>query len=153
MSGGAAGAVVALQVSRREHGPIDAVDEVVAVAGRGLEGDRHADRGARSVLLVEAGDLRDLGLRPGDLREQITVELPGLMSLAPGTTLRIGETALEVTKVCEPCTHIGAHVGVDDVERFRDSLHGRRGMLARVIRGGAIRVGDPATVVPEPARA
>jgi MOSC domain-containing protein YiiM len=101
---------------------------------------------------MDAGDLRDMGLSPGDLREQITIDLPGLMELAAGARLRVGPAVLEVTKPCEPCTHIGEHVGVDDVEAFRDHLRGRRGMLARFLEvdaGAVIRVGDTVEVLEE----
>jgi MOSC domain-containing protein YiiM len=114
----------------------------------GLEGDRHAGReeGKRQVLLAEAGDLRDLGLDPGDLREQVTLDLPGLMSLDEGTRLRVGEAVLELTGVCEPCTHIGEHIGGEDPEALRRRLVGRRGMLARVVGEGPIRREDPVEV-------
>jgi MOSC domain-containing protein YiiM len=133
---------------KREHtAPLEPLDSVQATSV-GLEGDRHAGRedGKRQVLLVEAGDLRDLGLSPGDLREQMTVDLPGLMALGEGTRLLVGEALLELTGVCDPCTHIGEHVGVEDRETFRRTLVGRRGMLARVVREGAIRRDDPVEV-------
>jgi MOSC domain-containing protein YiiM len=71
------------------------------------------------------------------------------MKLAPGTRLRIGPALLEITKECIGCTHIGEHIGVDDVEAFRQSLEGRRGMLARVVEadGDPIRVGDEVEVL------
>jgi MOSC domain-containing protein YiiM len=140
----AAGTVVSLQLKRGHWSALDRVDAVDATA-IGLDGDRHAGRqdGKRQVLLTDAGDLRDMGLRPGDLREQVTLELPGLMSLGPGTLLRVGRAVLELTGACEPCTHIGEHVGVEDREAFRQRLVGRRGMLARVSEPGPIRVGDP----------
>jgi MOSC domain-containing protein YiiM len=138
------GRVVSLQVKRRHWEPLEPVDAVRATP-LGLEGDHHAGRedGKRQVLMVEAGDLRGLGLSPGDLREQVTVDLPGLMVMTEGTRLRVGEAILELTGVCEPCTHIGEHVGVEDHEGFRQTLEGRRGMLARVVREGAIRLEDP----------
>jgi MOSC domain-containing protein YiiM len=141
------GKVVSLQTKRQHWGPMAPIDSVRAT-DLGLEGDRHAGReeGKRQVLLVEAGDLRDLGLSPGDLREQVTVDLPGLMGLARGTRLRVGQAVLELTGVCEPCTHIGEHVGVEDGEGFRESLVGRRGMLARVVGPGSIHRDDPVEV-------
>jgi MOSC domain-containing protein YiiM len=137
------GEVVSLQLKRGHWTALEPV-EMVDATTIGLDGDRHAGReeGKRQVLLTDAGDLRTLGLRPGDLREQVTVELPGLMSLTPGTRLRIGEAVLELTGRCEPCTHIGEHVEVEDREAFRERLVGRRGMLARVSEPGPIRVGD-----------
>ncbi len=138
------GRVVSLQTKREHLAPLEPVESFRAT-GLGLDGDKHAGREAakRQVLLVEAGDLRDLGLEPGALREQVTVDLPELMSLGQGTRLRVGEAVLELTGVCEPCTHIGEHVGVDDTEALRQRLIGRRGMLARVVGEGAIRRYDP----------
>ena len=143
--GMAEGKVVSLQVVPGNHAAAEFRDVVTVVEGKGIEGDWHFHRGDRAVLLMDRGDLLDLDLRPGDLREQITLDLGDLMELPPGTRLRLGQATLELTKVCEPCTHIGEHVGVDDVESFRDRLKGRRGMLARVVGvegDGRIRVGD-----------
>jgi MOSC domain-containing protein YiiM len=149
------GKVVSLQIVPGNHAPPRSVEEAQPLKGGGLEGDWHRKHQRRALLLMDAGDLHDLGLSPGDLREQITVELPGLMDLRSGTRLRIGEAVIEITKECAPCTHIGEHVGVDDVEHFRDHLQGRRGMLAVVAEAGPearIRVGDPVEVlVEEPA--
>jgi MOSC domain-containing protein YiiM len=144
MSDGA-GRVASLQIVSGNHATAEFRDSVVAVEGKGIQGDWHFHRGNRAVLLMDKGDLRDLELRAGDLREQITLDLEGLMFLPPGTRLRIGDVTLELTKVCAPCTHIGEHVGVEDVEEFQERLQGRRGMLARVtsVEGrGRIRVGD-----------
>ena len=150
------GKVVSLQIVPGNHAPPRFVEEVQPIQGGGLEGDWHRKHSRRALLLMDAGDLEDLGLSPGDLREQITVDLPGLMNLRSGTRLRIGEVVIEVTKECAPCTHIGQHVGVDDVDSFRDDLQGRRGMLAVVAEAtpdARIRVGDPVEVlVEEPAR-
>jgi hypothetical protein len=145
----AMGTVVSLQVIPGNHAPPSFVDRVRAIPGEGLEGDWHRGRGARSVLLMHVGDLEDLGVKPGDLREQITVDLPGLMKLAPGTRLSVGPAVLEITQECIGCTHIGEHVGVDDAEAFRVALEGRRGMLARVVEadGDPIRLGDEVEVL------
>jgi MOSC domain-containing protein YiiM len=137
------GTVVSLQLKRDHWAALEAVDSVEATPV-GLDGDRHSGRenGKRQILLMAATDLEELGLRPGDLREQVTVDLPGLMSLAAGTRLKVGPAILEITGECTGCTHIGEHVGVDDPEAFRQRLVGRRGMLARVAEPGTIRVGD-----------
>jgi MOSC domain-containing protein YiiM len=138
------GRVVSLQTKREHIAPLEPVEAFRATA-LGLDGDKHAGReeGKRQILLAEAGDLRDLGLQPGELREQVTLDLPGLMSLDAGTRLRVGDAVLELTGVCEPCTHIGEHLGAEDPEALRQTLVGRRGMLARVIGEGAIRRDDP----------
>ena len=148
------GRVVAVHVTRVRHAAPEPVEAAAATAD-GIEGDIHAGgSGKRQVLLVDAGDARAVGLGPGELREQLTVDLPGLMALASGTRLQVGPAMLEITGVCEPCTHIGDDLGAPDPEDLRDRLRGRRGMLARVVRPGEVRVGDavePATeTVPRP---
>jgi MOSC domain-containing protein YiiM len=141
------GRVVSLQTKQEHFAPLEPVEGFRATE-LGLVGDKHAGReeGKRQILLAEAGDLRDLGLEPGSLREQVTVDLPGLMSLGEGTRLRVGEAVLELTGVCEPCTHIGEHLGAEDPEALRQTLVGRRGMLARVVGEGAIRRDDAVEV-------
>lgn len=129
------------------------VSEARALVGRGLEGDLHGKtkpNSRRQVLIVDRATLLAMGLRPGALREQITVDFEALERLAPGTLLRLGEVTVELSGPCEPCTHIGALNAVPDPVAFQQSLVGRRGQLARVtaIEGdGRIRVGDPVAVL------
>jgi MOSC domain-containing protein YiiM len=147
------GSVVSIQLLRAHGQPLLPVPEAIAVPGRGLEGDVHGktrEEGKRQVLLVDTQSLEAMGLSPGDLREQITVDLPGLQALSAGTRLLVGEADLELTGPCEPCQHIGELVGKPDTEAFRQSVVGRRGVLARVLSvsgDGWIRVGDPAEVL------
>lgn len=122
--------------------------------GGGIEGDFHVAKTTRSVLIVDRSTLDDLGLAPGALREQVTVEgLPSVTGLGAGTLLRMGGISLEVNGPCEPCTHIGEVNGVADTEAFRLSLVGRRGAICTVVEAaGPARVGDRVEVL-APARA
>jgi MOSC domain-containing protein YiiM len=117
--------------------------------GGGLEGDSHVAKGTRAVLVVDRSVLDDLGLAPGDLREQVTVEgIRDVTSLAPGTLLRAGGITLRVNGPCEPCTHIGGMLEVEDPEIFRLSLQGRRGAACTVVEAnGSARVGDAVEIV------
>ncbi|MGH2682110.1 MAG: MOSC domain-containing protein [Actinomycetota bacterium] len=150
------GIVASIQLLEAHGRPQRPVSEAVALPGRGLDGDIHGktkDDGKRQVLLMDTESLEALGLSPGDLRDQITLDLPGLQRLSAGTRLRIGEAELELTGPCEPCTHIGELLGREDREGFRRLLGGRRGVMARVVAvsgAGRIRVGDPAEVLPAP---
>ncbi|HXE75614.1 MAG TPA: MOSC domain-containing protein [Candidatus Xenobia bacterium] len=130
--------VVALFVLPRHRGPLEARSEVAALADFGLEGDAHARAGSqRQVLLIESETLNEFRLAPGALKENITTAGIALATLAPGTRLRAGEAVLEITMECTPCAF------VDSVQAgLRARLQGRRGMLARVLAGGLIRVGD-----------
>jgi len=141
--------VVSLQL-HTAHGVLPTpVREVTADLGAGIAGDSHGGRPKRAVLVIDRSTHDALGLRPGDLREQITVEgLPDITGLAEGTELRIGPVTVLVNGECEPCTHIGDMNGQADVEAFRVSLVGRRGALCTVLAAdGPIRIGDPVTVL------
>lgn len=146
------GSVVSLQIVTEHRAKPRRVPAVRALIGHGFEGDVHGKKQSgsrRQVLIIDRTTHAVLGLHPGDLREQITVDFPALDSLPPGTLLRIGEVTLELTGACDPCTHIGGLLGVADPEAFQRQLEGRRGQLARVVEvegQGTIRIGDPLLV-------
>ncbi len=147
------GSVVGLQILGEHRQRPAAVSQVHALVDHGLDGDVHGKKNAgsgRQILIVDRSALQALGLRPGDLREQITVDFPPLETLPSGTLLRIGQATCELTGPCEPCTHIGKMLGVPDAEKFQATLDGRRGQLARITavdRDGTIRLGDPVAVI------
>lgn len=121
------------------------VKAVSALAGLGLDGDRHCDaRSPRQVLLAGAAAYDDLGLPPSVLRENLLLDLE-TAGLESGMLLRVGDAAiLRLSFQCEAC---GA------LDRHRPGLAGaigiRRGMLARVAAGGLIREGDGVTLLEE----
>ncbi len=143
------GRVISLQIRTSKHGAPSAVAEVVGRVGGGIEGDVHAHRSSRAVLVVDRATLDAVALRPGDLREEITIEgIPDVTNLPADSELRIGGVTLRVNGPCEPCTHIGELLGVSDREEFRQSLLGRRGALCTVAAVSApIHVGDPVEVL------
>jgi MOSC domain-containing protein YiiM len=122
----------------KKHLPMEELSEVRAVGDTGFEGCAHARPGRkRQVLLVDRETLEAMDLRPGIIRENITTDGMNVNSLLIGQQLLIGEARLEVSAVCTPC---------DQMEAIRPGLRkelwGRRGMLCRVLEGGAIRRGD-----------
>jgi MOSC domain-containing protein YiiM len=143
------GRVISLHVRSEKHGAPTPVAEVVGRVGGGLEGDVHAGRTSRAVLVIDRATLDALRLAPGDLREEIAIEgLPDVTNLPVDSELRIGGVTLRVNGPCEPCTHIGELLGVPDREVFRQSLLGRRGALCTVSAvSGPIRIGDPVEVL------
>jgi MOSC domain-containing protein YiiM len=143
------GRVISLHVRSEKHGAPTPVAEVVGRVGGGLEGDVHAGRTSRAVLVIDRATLDALRLAPGDLREEIAIEgLPDLTNLPVDSELRVGGVTLRVNGPCEPCTHIGELLGVPDREVFRQSLLGRRGALCTVSAvSGPIRIGDPVEVL------
>jgi MOSC domain-containing protein YiiM len=130
--------VVNLQLCPGNRLPMEPVTAAKAIENLGLAGDRHAKADSkRQVLLIEAETLEKLGLRAGDVRENITTRGIALMELPIGARLRIGEAMLELTVQCVPC-------GLMDELRpgLRETLKGQRGMLARVTQSGTLSVGD-----------
>jgi MOSC domain-containing protein YiiM len=88
--------------------------------------------------------LNGFGLELGRVRENITTRGIELKTLAPGTRLRAGGAVFEITQACDPCKMI------DDIRPgLCEQMQGQRGMLARVLEGGELRVGDAIEIVKE----
>jgi MOSC domain-containing protein YiiM len=119
------------------------VDEVRAVADKGFEECIHGRPGSkRQILLMESEVLNELGLDPGDVKENITTMGVNLTDLAVGDRLRIGAAVFEVTGPCEPCSRM------DEIRAgLRETLRGQRGVLCRVVEEGILRRGDEIEVV------
>jgi MOSC domain-containing protein YiiM len=112
-------------------------ERVSAIAGHGFEGCAHANPPKREVLFVSAEHLDALELEPGRIRENVTVEGADVEQWPIGQQVRVGEATFEITMVCDPCERMEAiRPGL------RAKLEGRRGMLARVVEGGELAVGD-----------
>lgn len=122
-----------------------APEEATLAAPHGLVGDRYAGRrGERAVTLVQAEHLdvvaallgRD-ALAPAELRRNLLVSGINLLALK-GRRFRIGSTVLEHTGLCHPCSRMERLLGAGGYNAVR----GHGGITARVVAGGAIRVGD-----------
>jgi MOSC domain-containing protein YiiM len=122
------------------------VDSVRAVAGKGLEGDRHFhEEGApagQALTLVEAEVVEDVGLRAGETRRQLTVRGVELNELV-GKRFRVGEVECFGVELCEPCAHL------EELTRpgMIKALVHRAGINADIVAGGTIRVGDSVTLI------
>ncbi len=113
------------------------VERARAVAGHGLEGCAHAGRERREVLFASASHLDAVGVEPGAVRENVTVAGADVQAWEIGQRVRAGSAVFEITMVCDPCHKMDALR-----EGLRAELDGRRGMLAIVVEGGAVAVGD-----------
>ncbi len=132
------GTIASLQICAARHAPMEPKQSLRAIADLGLEGDRHAKQGStRQVLLMDEETLVAFGLSAGRVRENITTRGIELKSLATGTRLRVGGAVFEITESCTPCEFIN-----EIKPGLRAQMQGQRGMLARVIEGGEMRVGD-----------
>src|SRR6266849_7251443 len=85
------------------------VDSVIAVAGKGLKGDRQFyDDGAEpgeALTLIEAEVLADVGLTGAQSRRQVVVRGVRVNDLV-GRRFWIGDVECVGVKLCEPCAHL-----------------------------------------------
>lgn len=165
----AAGSVAAVCKKNQPGIPKLEVDAVQLIENLGVEGDYHAGKfvrhrylakkdptrpNLRQVLLIDTiilAYLAGLGihLQPGWMGENIILDGVDVMNLPMGSQLDIGEAILEITEVRNPCHQLDEmHPGVlKAVEISGPGPDGRNaGMMARIIRGGAVQRGDPVIV-------
>lgn len=137
------GTIASLQICPARHEPMRKVESGNILEDHGFEGDCHARAGGkRQVLLIDEETLGSLGLVAGMIKENITTRGVDFGSIRPGMRLRIGEALLEITMVCTPCELM------DEIRPgLRKTLEGQRGMLARVLGGGKVSIGDTIEVV------
>lgn len=137
------GTVVSLQLCVKHLQPMQQVKSVRAIENRGLEGDRHAmPDSSRQVLLLEQETCAEYDFPIGAIRENITTRGIDLMALPKHTQLQIGDAIFELTKECEPCSFVdGIKPGL------QQELKHKRGMLARVLRGGELSIGSKIRVL------
>lgn len=140
---------------------------ITLLAGLGVEGDAHAGRtvqhlsrmakdpalpNLRQVHLIHAELFAELAgkgfaVEPGQLGENITTRGIDLLGLSSGTRLRLGDEALiEITGLRNPCHQIdGLAKGLmaATLDTAADgSLVRKCGVMAVVVTGGTVRVGD-----------
>jgi len=136
--------VVAIHLGEAEAAQLAAVDSVRAVAGKGLEGDRHFhEEGAKpgqALTLVEEESVADVGLAPGETRRQLTVRGVGLNDLV-GKRFRVGDVECYGVELCEPCLHLQQMTRPGIIEEL---VH-RAGINADILTDGTISVGDAVT--------
>ena len=115
---------------------------VTAVAGKGLQGDRHlCEHGAKpgqALTLIEAEALEEVGLTGAQSRRQVVVRGVRLNELV-GRRFWVGDIECAGVELCEPCLHLQqlTRPGI-----IKDLIH-RAGLNADILTDGQIRVGDP----------
>ena len=146
------GKIISIHIAAIAAAPVKSVPEVIAMAGRGLEGDRYAaklgtfsnDPGSgRDVTLIESEAIEALNrdyhveLRAGESRRNIVTQGISLNHRV-GKEFRVGEVVLRGTRLCEPCAHMEK---LTVKGALRGLIH-RGGLRADIVNGGTIRVGD-----------
>lgn len=145
-------------------------DEIVLLAGHGIEGDAHAGetvrRGSRfrgtwtepnlrQVHLIQCELFDELAVEghevaPGELGENVTTSGIDLLALPVGTRLRLGDAAeVELTGLRTPCVQLDRfQPGLMRrlIRRERGGTRLRAGVMAVVVEGGVVRAGDRVAV-------
>ena len=139
------GTISALHIARVKGTPSDPVDNATAISAQGLEGDRSCSPdNTRQVLIMDRETLERLELEPGQIKENITTTGLDLSEAQGGKVLFIGDSVtMEVVGDCVAC---GKMDGIRN--GLREELDGKRGVLAMVINGGSIKVGDSIRIEP-----
>jgi MOSC domain-containing protein YiiM len=145
------GTVAGIHIATDPAGPILSRQEIRAVAGRGLVGDRYfTQRGTysstpgtgRQITLIEAEALeaaaRDgVTLDPGQARRNIVTRGVPLNHLV-GREFFLGDVRLRGMRLCEPCAHL---MGLTKRGVIKALIH-RGGLRADIVADGVIHVGD-----------
>jgi MOSC domain-containing protein YiiM len=146
------GSVAAICIGAEAGGIMREVQEVFAVTGNGLQGDRYLDGNGsfnkgksekRQVTFMNAMFFPGSGFTYPDSRRNIFTNKVELMDLI-GKPFSIGEVMFEGVKYCDPCTRPNRLAGIE--KSFRETFFDRGGLVASVTRGGIIRVGDTVIV-------
>jgi MOSC domain-containing protein YiiM len=149
------GRLEGIVLRRARRGGAERVTHTEAVAGVGLVGDHRSTRAqirpsGRQVSLIQAehlpviaalAGLQDVSGLPERLRRNLVVSGINLVALR-GWRFRVGEAVLEGSGLCYPCSRMEAALGPGGYNAVR----GHGGLLARVLTGGKLAVGD--AVVP-----
>jgi len=124
------------------------LDEANLIAGYGIEGDTKGGNSNRQLNLMSYETLTNLRSRgfytePGQMGEQIVIHQLDVDNLPAGARVQLGaEAVIEVVK---------QRTGCDKFERLqghkRTEVAGEMGIIARVVTGGKIHVGDPVKVL------
>ena len=128
-------------------------EAIEAITDRGLAGDHYNGKpGAqRQVSLIQAEHIEAIAsfmeldpIDPGLLRRNIVVQGINLLALRE-RRFAIGDAILEGTVLCHPCSRMEENLGAGGYNAMR----GHGGLCARVLQGGAIRVGSQVQLLPD----
>lgn len=127
-----------------------AVNGVILDPAYGIAGDHYTGRsGKRQVTLIQAEHLPVIAsllnqtmVTPEQLRRNIVIRGVNLLALKERSFV-LGETILEYTGLCHPCSRMETNLGSGGYNAMR----GHGGITARVICAGEIKLGDQCRVV------
>lgn len=145
------GSVLSIHIAPAAEETMIAVDEVNALPGKGLEGDRYFKQAGtfskpqpdRELTLIEIEAIEalkhenEIDLEVGAARRNIVTRGVPLNHLV-NREFQIGAVRVRGLMLCEPCAHLArlSHQGV------LPGLVHRGGLRAQILTEGSINVGD-----------
>ncbi len=142
------GKILGIYVAPKAGDPMQALDEVVAEANKGLVGDRYLGgngswnkgrQGKRQVTLINGIFFPGSGFEYQDCRRNLITEGVELMWLI-GQDFQVGEAMFRGVKYCDPCMRPSKLAGKS--RSFQEAFYDRGGLIAEVLQSGLISVGD-----------
>ena len=143
------GKVVSINITPTAAAPMQSVEEVHAIPGRGLEGDRYFDNKGRApesrreLTLIEAEAIEamknelDVEYSLSDSRRNVVTRGVPLNHLV-GKEFWVGEVKARGIMLCEPCAHLQKLT----IRQVLPGLIHRGGLRAQILTEGTIRVGE-----------
>lgn len=100
--------VTHLFVKQERNKPMFAIANLDVLEGYGVRGDVSSDYcSPRQILIIDKANIDHYSIAPGELRENIVVDLADGASLQPGAKLTWANgAAIRLTFYCEPCNRI-----------------------------------------------
>ena len=153
------GQVEGIYLAANEGAELLPVEEVAAVAGKGLEGDRYFTgdgtfyserKVGQDVTLIEAEAIEALAreeaieLSPGQPRRNVVTRGMALNDLL-GKRFVVGEALCIGRRLCDPCSHLEQLTQPGVLK----GLVNRGGLRADILKGGSIAVGSEVRELPD----
>ncbi|MEO6697640.1 MAG: MOSC domain-containing protein [Gammaproteobacteria bacterium] len=132
--------------------PLKSVSSARLDVAQGLCGDHYSKTGGnRQVTLIQYEHLPVIAslcghteVQPEMLRRNLVISGINLLALKD-QRFYIGETLLEGTGLCHPCSRMEQNLG----KGGHHAMRGHGGITARVLQAGEISLGDSVRLVPE----
>jgi MOSC domain-containing protein YiiM len=145
------GVLLAIFTAAQKRDDLHAVEEIEAVQGRGLRGDRYCRRGEgdalglprQEVTLIESEAIvhlkqeHGIELAPSQARRNLLTRGVPLNDLV-GKEFMVGDVVLRGLDLCHPCDHLESMT----CKGVKAGLHMRGGLRAEILRGGLFRAGS-----------
>jgi MOSC domain-containing protein YiiM len=143
------GTVEALWIKRAHRGPMDPVDSVTMIGGRGIETDANSGRSKRQVTVIEKEVFDRIRTELPDAEpfmRRANVMVSGLrLQNTRGRILRLGDVRIRIWGETRPCERMDAQV--PGLTAALDP-HWNGGVFGVVLDDGEVRAGDSASLAP-----